>query len=92
MSETINEYHGLLEKYTGLAFSEINNEDLRRLKKWLKLPVSKQLYYRHKCNKPVCEIVIEEIYKPSYMCRFCVTTEEGQQYRVLSEHFIEMKL
>lgn len=91
MRENINKYHALLEKYNGVAFSNIAKEDLRILKKGLKLPASKQLYYRHKCNKPVREIVIEGIYKPSYMCRLAVTTEDGQQYRVLSEYFVEMQ-
>ncbi len=91
MKEKSNNYHALLEKYNGVAFSNIPNDDLRILKKGLKLPASKQLYYRHKCNKPVRGIVIEGIYKPSYMCRLCVTTEDGQQYKVLSEYFVEMQ-
>lgn len=86
-----NNYHALLEKYNGVAFSDINNDDLRLIKRGMKIPASKQLYYRHKCNKPVREIVIEGIYKPSYMCRLCVTTVDGQQYRVLSEYFSEMQ-
>ena len=91
MRQNINKDHALLEKYNGVAFSNIAKEDLRILKKGLKLPASKQLYYRHKCNKPVREIVIEGIYKPSYMCRLGVTTEDGQQYKVLSEYFVEMQ-
>lgn len=86
-----NNYHALLEKYTGISFSDINNDDLRLIKRCMKIPVSKQLYYRHKCNKPVREIVIDAIYKLSYMCRLCVTTVDGQQYRVLSEYFSEMQ-
>lgn len=91
MKEKSHNYHTLLEKYNGAAFSDIPSDDLRILKKGLKLPASKQLYYRHKCNKPVREIVIDGIYKPSYMCRLAVTTEDGQQYRVLSEYFVEMQ-
>lgn len=92
MKEKSHNYHTLLEKYNGAAFSDMNNDDLRLIKKGMGLPATKQLYYRHKlCNKLVREIVIEGIYKPFYMCRLYVTTEDGKQYKVLSEYFAEMQ-
>ncbi len=91
MKEKINFYCALLEKYSGTVLSGINRCDLCLIKKGMGLPVTKQLYYRHKCSKIVQEIIIEDIYKPSYMCRLLVTTDDGQQYRVLSEYFVEMQ-
>lgn len=87
----VDNYHALLEKYNGIVFSNITDCDLRLIKQGMRLPARKQLYYKHKCNKPVKEIMIEEIYKPSYMCRLCITTVNGEQYKVLSEHFAEMQ-
>lgn len=85
-------YHELLEQYKGQSlFGITNNHERAALKKGLGLPVGKTLQWTFRCKKTVVDVLIEEIYKPSYSCRLCVTTQDGNQYRGLSDCFSDMQ-
>ena len=82
----------MLEKYTGVPFSCIeSSQDLAALKKGLALPASKQLKWTFRRIVPVDDVMIEEIYKPSYSCRLCTILHNGDKKHVLSDCFADMQ-
>ena len=88
----IHHYHKLLERYEGCSLSDIDNEDdLKAIKKGMHLPITKKLKYTFRTKEWVKDVVIEEIYRPSYSCRLRVTTQEGKTHLVLSDCFAEMQ-
>lgn len=92
--EEIKKYHALLDEYVGTALEDIeSDDDLVAIKKGMGLPVAKRLRYAFRNDKPmaVYDTMIEEIYKPSYSCRLCVTTKDGKQHLILSDFFAEMQ-
>ena len=88
----IRHYHKLLERYEGYSLSDIDSEDdLKGIKKGMHLPIRKRLKYTFRTKEWVKDVVIEEIYRPSYSCRLRVTTQEGKTHLVLSDCFAEMQ-
>lgn len=88
----IRHYHKLLERYEGYSLSDIEDEDdLKAIKKGMHLPIRKRLKYTFRTKEWVKDVVIEEIYRPSYSCRLRVTTQEGKTHLVLSDCFAEMQ-
>ncbi len=78
--------------YLGLPFSRIAADELRELKKLLKLPLQKDVIYVNDQNEslPADEVTITRVLQPSGSCVLSITAG-GQSHDVLADFLAEMQ-